>query len=388
MKKIALITATRAEYGLLKPLIKEIESDIELELELIVTGMHLSSHFGYTYKEIEKDFKIAKKIPINLFQNTALSNLKAMSQLQSDISDVFEDISPDFVVILGDRYEMLSIATCAMMLQIPIAHIHGGEITSGAIDDSIRHAITKLSYLHFVSTNHYAKRVIQMGEEPQRVFNVGSLGVENIKNIKLLSKEEFEKSINFKLKDKNILVTYHPQTLSELSAKEQMQELLNALEQFQDVGVIFTKANADEGGIIINKMIDEYVNRYPKRCVAFDSLGELRYFSAIKYTDAVVGNSSSGILEVPSFQKPTLNIGDRQTGRIKATSVIDCKVDAQNIKDALMMVFDEEFKKSLLDVQNPYESDTTSRDIKEHIKKSLKNKNFYKKFYDIKGWSV
>jgi GDP/UDP-N,N'-diacetylbacillosamine 2-epimerase (hydrolysing) len=289
------------------------------------------------------------------------------------------------VVILGDRYEMLSVASASLMLQIPIAHIHGGEITEGAIDDALRHAITKLSHLHFASTQMYADRIVQMGEEPNRVFNVGSLGVESIKTLRLLSHEEFEKSIKFKLHKKNILVTYHPQTLSKLSAKEQMQELLTAFDELKETAIIFTKANADEGGKVINAMIDEYVKENSDRAVAFESLGQLRYFSAIKYVDAVVGNSSSGILEVPSFHKPTVNIGDRQKGRVQAKSIINCKIDSKEITEALKQVYDKNFQVLLKKTHSPYESENTSQKIKEIIKKSSFETIFYKSFYDIKG---
>jgi len=371
MKKICVETATRAEYGLLKPLLYQIHGDKELQLQLIVTGTHLLEEFGATYKEIENEFVVDKKIVMYLDNDDKASLSHTMAQLQKDITDAFTDLSPDIVIILGDRYEMLSVATAAFMLQIPIAHIHGGETTQGAIDDSIRHAITKLSYLHFASTQTYADKIVQMGEDPNKVFNVGALGVENIKAMKLLSRDEFEQSINFTLHKKNMLVTYHPQTLSTLSAKKQMQELLVALEALEETAFIFTKANADEGGKIINKMIDEYVKKHPQKAVAFSSLGQLRYFSAIKYVDAVVGNSSSGILEVPTLKRPTVNIGDRQKGRVQAKSVLNCKMEREDIMRALKQVYNKEFQKIVKSVKSPYEANNTSKKMKEIIKNTL-----------------
>jgi len=370
-RKICVVTGTRAEYGLLKPLLYQIHGDKELQLQLIVTGTHLLEEFGSTYKEIENEFTIDKKIAMNLDNDDKASLSHTMAQLQKDITDAFVELSPDIVIILGDRYEMLSVATSALMLQIPIAHIHGGETTQGAIDDAIRHAITKLSYLHFASTQKYADKIIQMGEDPNKVFNIGALGVENIKALTLLSKDEFEKSINFKLHKKNILVTYHPQTLSSLSAEKQMQELLEALEELEETAFIFTKANADEGGKIINEMIDEYVKKYSQKAVAFSSLGQLRYFSAIKYIDAVVGNSSSGILEVPTLKKPTVNIGDRQKGRVQAKSVLNCKTERKDIMRALEQVYNKDFQKIVKNVKSPYESNNTSKKMKEIIKNTL-----------------
>jgi GDP/UDP-N,N'-diacetylbacillosamine 2-epimerase (hydrolysing) len=383
-RKICVVTGTRAEYGLLHGLIKKIEVDNKLELQLIATGMHLSPEYGETYKDIEKDFKITKKIFMDLSSNSAVSNLKAMATLQNNLTDVFYKLKPDIVVVLGDRYEILSVALCALMLQIPIAHIHGGEITYGAIDDSIRHALTKLSYIHFTSTDRYAKRVIQMGEDPSRVFNVGSLGVQNIKKLQLLSKDEFEQSINFKLKKKNLLVTYHPQTLSKLSSSEQMRALLDALGELDESAVIFTKANADTGSTVINSMIDDYVARHRDSAVAFSSLGQLRYFSAIKYVDVVVGNSSSGILEVPSFKKPTVNIGERQKGRLKAKSIIDCKIIKKDIKEAIYMAYDESFLDSLKGLESPYWAKDTDSRIKNILKSISLDSVLQKRFYDLK----
>ena len=382
-RKICVITTTRAEYGLLQPLMREIEQDDALILQLIVSGTHLSQEHGETFKEIEKDFNINAKVPFSCNEDTKEQISCAMAKLQCEMTQTLTKLQPDIVVILGDRYEILSCALAAFMLQIPLAHIHGGEITEGAIDDSIRHSITKLSALHFTSTEVYRQRVIQLGEEPQRVFNVGSLGVENIKNMQLLSKEAFEKSINFRLGKKNLLVTFHPQTLSKLTPQEQFQNILDALDIFENTTIIFTKANADAGGKIINKMIDEYVQTNKQRCVAFASLGQLRYFSAIKYVDAVVGNSSSGILEVPSFHKSTINIGERQKGRVQADSVINCTIETRSIIIAIEKVYDKKWQRTLQKTHNPYEGTQTASSIKNSLKNTTLNELKYKIFYDI-----
>ncbi|WP_434658047.1 UDP-N-acetylglucosamine 2-epimerase [Sulfurimonas sp. NW9] len=383
-RKIAVVTATRAEYGLLKPLLKEIENDDTLQLQLIVTGTHLEENFGNTYKEIEQEFDIDAKISMDLSCESGECLSLAMAQLQKDITEVLVQLCPDIMVILGDRYEMLSVATACLMLHIPLAHIHGGELTQGAIDDAIRHAITKLSHLHFTSTEVYAKRVIQMGEEPRRVFNVGSLGVQSIKTLQLLNKQEFEKSIGFKLGKKNLLVTYHPQTLSGKIPKEQFSTLLEALESLKETKIIFTKANADEGGQIINAMIDAYVKSH-KNSIVFASLGQLRYFSALEFVDGVVGNSSSGILEVPSFKIPTLNIGERQEGRIQAKSIITVDIEANAIRQGLEKIYDPSFLESLKRVKNPYEGKEPSKKIKECLKTVELEHILEKKFYDVGG---
>ena len=326
-KKICVVTGTRAEYGILKPLLRKVKEDNELELQLVVTGMHLSPEFGLTYKQIEEDnFRISEKVEILLSSDTPIGISKSMGLAMISFSEVFDRLKPDLLVLLGDRYEMLSVASSAMVARIPIAHIHGGETTEGAIDEAIRHSVTKMSYLHFTSTEEYRKRVIQLGENPNRVFNVGAMGVEEILNTNLLSKEELEKELDFKIDSKTALVTFHPVTLEENTSEEQFQNILDALDNFKDLKVIFTKANSDTDGRIINKMIDEYVIKNKGKAKAFTSLGQLKYYSTIKYTDFVLGNSSSGILEVPTFKKPTINIGDRQKGRIQAFSIINFSI--------------------------------------------------------------
>ena len=351
-RKICIVTGSRAEYGLLYWLIKEIEFDKKLKLQLIATGMHLSSKFGLTHKVIEEDFKINKKINIRLNSDTSLGISRSMGIAQKSFAEAFEKLKPDIVVVLGDRYEIFSAASAAMIAKIPIAHIHGGEITEGSWDDSIRHCITKMSHLHFTATEEYKKRVIQLGEIPSQVFNTGGMGIENIKRLKLLNKNQFEKSINFKLNQKNIIVTFHPVTLEDNSARKQFQELLNAVNELKNTNIIFTKTNSDLNGNVINQMIDHYTSKNPKKSIGFTSLGQLRYLSALKHMDAVVGNSSSGLLEAPSFKIGTINIGDRQKGRIKAKSVIDCLANKKDITKALKKLYSKDFQKLLINVNN------------------------------------
>ena len=385
MKKICVVTGTRAEYGLLYWLLKEIEADKELELQVIVTGMHLSPEFGLTYKEIEKEFKINKKIEMLLSSDTSVGISKSMGLAQISFAESYDELKPDIVIVLGDRYEIFSATSAAMIARIPIAHIHGGEKTEGAFDESIRHSITKMSHLHFTATNEYENRVIQLGEDPSRVFNVGGMGIENIKRLKLLSKDEFEKSIEFKLNIKNILVTFHPVTLENSTAKEQFQQLLDAIDELEDTNIIFTKANSDTDGRVINQMIDEYVTKNSHKSIVFTSLGQLRYLSALQYVDAVVGNSSSGLAEAPSFKIGTINIGDRQKGRIKASSVIDCEPNKDSILKSFEKLYSKEFQETLKTTINPYGNGCASKKIVE-ILKNVDLENILKKsFYDLRG---
>ncbi|SFV68573.1 UDP-N-acetylglucosamine 2-epimerase [hydrothermal vent metagenome] len=382
-RKICVVTGTRAEYGLLYWLMKEIEADDALELQLIVTGMHLSPEFGFTYKEIEKDFKINKKIEMLLSSDTSIGISKSMGLAQISFAEAYKELQPDILVVLGDRYEIFSAVSAAMIARIPIAHLHGGETTEGAFDESIRHSITKMSHLHFTATDEYRNRVIQLGEDPSRVFNVGGMGIENIKRLKLLTKEEFEKSINFRLNKKNILVTFHPVTLENATAKEQFQELLNAIDRLEDTNIIFTKANSDTDGRVINAMIDEYVGKNSDKSVGFTSLGQLRYLSALQYMDAVVGNSSSGLAEAPSFKIGTINIGDRQKGRIMAESVINCKADAKSITNAFKKLYSDDFMKIVKLSTNPYGDGCASFKIIEELKKIDLENILKKSFFDL-----
>lgn len=383
MRKICVVTSTRAEYGLLYWLLKEIEADSELKLQLIVTGMHLSPEFGLTYKEIEKEFKIDKKIEILSGSHTSLDICAEMARVYEKFASALAELKPDILVLLGDRYEIFGVAGVASIMQIPIAHIHGGETTQGAFDEAFRHSITKMSHIHFAATNEYANRIIQLGEDPSRVFNVGGPGIENIKKLNLLNKDEFEKSIKFKLAKKNILITFHPVTLENSSAREQFNELLNALDELEETNFIFTKANSDTDGDVINKMIDEYVSENPQKAVAFASLGQLRYLSAIKFVDIVLGNSSSGLLEVPSFKKATINIGDRQKGRARASSVIDVMPAKEEILAAIKRAYSKEFEQTLKDTINPYDGGNPSKKMVKILKEIKLDGILKKKFYDI-----
>ena len=383
-RKICVVTGTRAEYGLLYWVMKDIESDKDLKLQLIVTGMHLSPEFGLTYKEIEKEFKIDKKIEMLLSSDTPIGISKSMGLAQISFAEAYGELKPDIVVLLGDRYEIFSAASAAMISNIPIAHLHGGETTQGAFDESIRHSITKMSHLHFTATQEYRNRVIQLGENPNRVFNVGGLGIDNIKKLKLLSRKEFEESIDFKLNKKNIIVTFHPVTLENSTAKEQFQNLLDAIDKLKDTNIIFTKANSDTNGRVINQMIDKYVQNNSNKSRGFTSLGQLRYLSSLQYVDAMVGNSSSGLIEAPSFKIGTINIGDRQKGRIMAKSVITCNTNIKAIKNSFNKLYSEKFIKILSNINNPYGDGGASKKIKKAIK-NINIENILKKsFYDVK----
>ncbi|MCI7501228.1 MAG: UDP-N-acetylglucosamine 2-epimerase, partial [Campylobacter sp.] len=316
-RKICVVSTSRADYGLLFWLLKEIEKSRFLELSLLLSGSHLEERFGLTYKEVQRDFKHFYKVPLGLENDDKTALCLAFSAGVAGFSKVLEQIKPDIMVLLGDRYEMLSAGVAGMLRAIPLAHIHGGESTQGAIDEGIRHALTKMSHIHFCATSLYKRRIIQLGENPARVYNVGGLGVENIKRLELLSKKDFENSLGFKLGKKNILVTFHPQTIEKKSASKQFSQILNALDSLKDTHFIFTGANADNGGKIINEMAQSYCLKNPKKAIFAISLGQLRYLSAIKHADIVLGNSSSGISEAPSLKKATINIGNRQKGRIK-----------------------------------------------------------------------
>lgn len=383
MTKLCVVTGTRAEYGLLYWLMKEIQADNELSLQIIVTGMHLSPEFGLTYKEVEKDFHIDKKIEILLSSDTAVGISKSMGLAQISFAEAYAELNPDFIIVLGDRYEIFSAVSAAMIARIPVVHLHGGETTEGAFDEAIRHSITKMSYLHFTAAEPYRNRVIQLGEDPDRVFNVGGMGIENIKRLPLLNKKDFEQSINFTLAQKNLLVTFHPVTLEHSSAHDQFDELLTALSMLKDTHIIFTKANSDTDGRIINQMIDDYVIRHSSTSIVFSSLGQLRYLSALQFVDAVVGNSSSGLAEAPTFNIGTINIGDRQKGRLKAESVIDCLPTYQDISRAFEILYSENFQKRLANVKNPYGDGQASKSIIMILKKYLNSKDIKKKFFDI-----
>lgn len=387
MKRIGIMTGTRAEYGLLKSLMQEINKDNDLELYLIVSGMHLSPEFGMTYKEIEEDgFEINAKVEMLLSSDSPVGISKSIGLGVIGFADEFQRADLDMLILLGDRYEALSAAISAMVMRIPIAHLHGGELTEGAIDEGIRHSITKMSYLHFTSTEEYRRRVIQLGENPERVFCVGAIGVENIKKINLMTKEELERSIHFEIDENTVIVTYHPVTLENNTVEEQFLNLLEVLDRNPKIRMIFTKANADTNGRIVNELIDKYVAQNSERACAFMSLGQKRYLSALKYCRIVIGNSSSGIIEAPSFGKPIINIGDRQKGRICADSVINCGYTQQEIQQAMETALTEEFENKARNCRNPYEKENTAANIISVIKDYLLNDKIKLKkgFYDIK----
>lgn len=381
MKKVCVITATRAEYGLLKPLMLLIKESDQLQLQIIATGTHLSPEFGLTYKNIEHDgFVIDEKVEILLSSDTPASIAKTMGIAMIGMADVLPRLKPDLIVILGDRYEMLSIASAATIFKIPIAHLHGGEITEGAYDDAIRHSITKMSHLHFTSTEEYKNRVIQMGENPENVFNVGAIGLDNIRDLKLLSKEELEADLDIKFKKYNYQVTFHPETLGYLSSAEQFQNLLNVVEKQDDSFFIFTKANADTDGRIINKMIDDFVKKRADIAKAFNSLGSLRFLSTVRICTAIVGNSSSGILEAPSLHTPTINIGDRQKGRTQASSIINVDSSEDGISSGFQSVKNLIIENEFSQMMNPYDNGGATKKILNIIlnRKTIQtNKSFY-----------
>ncbi|MBF0363055.1 MAG: UDP-N-acetylglucosamine 2-epimerase (hydrolyzing) [Oligoflexia bacterium] len=383
-RKIAIVTGTRAEYGLLKALIDEIISDSSLLLQLIVTGTHLSSEFGNTYKQIEEDgLKIDKKIEMLLSSDTPVGISKSMALGLIGFSDAINELKPDILVFIGDRFEILCAGIAGIIHKIPMAHIGGGESTRGAIDEAIRHSLTKMAQFHFVSTQTYKKRIIQLGENPSMVFNVGALGAEVIKKTTLLSKHEIESMLKITFKEKNFLVTYHPVTLENNSAEKQIKELLKALVELENTLLIFTKSNADEGGRLINKMIDEFVERYPQKAVVFISLGQLRYLSIMKVVDGVIGNSSSGIVEAPSFKIGTIDIGNRQAGRVCATSIINCDPTKKSISDAINRLYSKRFQNHLKKVKNPHEQSNTVKKIKKILKEKNLTNVLEKTFFDL-----
>lgn len=368
-KKIALVSATRAEWYLLWNLAKELEKDEGIELLLLVTGAHLSESFGNTYKEIEKDFNITHKIPILENNDDRLSLAKSLAVAVSAFAEAFEKLKPNAVVILGDRYEMLGVASAALMMHIPIIHLCGGELTLGAMDDSIRHSISKMASLHFVSTKAYKKRLMQLGEEKKRIFNVGSLAGENVKKLKFLSKKELESELGLSLKN-FLLITYHSETLNLQNTKKEVQILLDFLDTLKDITLIFTKANADENGLLINQALKNFCLKNSHKAKLFDNLGALKYLSALKHAKAVVGNSSSGICESGFFKTPCINIGDRQKGRIRGDNIIDCKM--KDLKKAFKRLESKEFKEKMKHFKNPFESKKSPSIF---IKDVIKNTN-------------
>ena len=383
MKTICVVTGTRAEYGLLRWVMEGIQESPLLNLQLVVTGMHLSPEFGLTINEIKNDgFMVDRCVEMLVSSDTPVGITKSIGLGLIGFADAISELEPDMLLVLGDRYEIMAAVVSAMINRVPIAHLHGGEATEGLIDEAIRHSITKMSHLHFVAADEYRRRVIQLGERPSSVFQVGGLGVDNIVNLDLLKRDTLEESLGLHFKEKNLLITFHPVTLDSKSSEDQMVELLAALHELEDTYLIFTMPNSDTDGRVLFKQIGSFVSEH-KNASVFTSLGQLRYLSCVAQVDAVVGNSSSGLAEVPSFKKATINIGDRQRGRIKAKSVIDCGPDRSAILQAIQNVYLGEFQNDLKSVVNPYGEGGASQSIVEILESANLDNLIKKSFYDI-----
>lgn len=384
-RKICVVTGSRAEYGLLRWIMQGIKDEPSLSLQVIATGMHLSPEFGLTYRDIAQDgFYIDRKVESLLSSDTAVGVTKSIGLGMIGFADVLNELQPDMLVLLGDRFELLSAATAALIARIPIAHVHGGETTEGAFDEAIRHSITKMSHLHFVAAEEYRQRVIQLGESPERVFMVGGVGIDNIKRLQLLDRNTLEKALDFTFGLKNLLVTFHPVTLEQATATRQMEELLKALAELPDTNIIFTSPNADTDNRALTPMIQSFVAHHNNSAM-FTSLGQLRYLSCLQHVDAVVGNSSSGLVEAPTFKKGTINIGSRQSGRLKAASVIDCEPTREEISSALKKLYSAEFQQSLATVKNLYGEGGASSKIVQELARVPLEGLVNKTFFDIKS---
>ena len=382
-KTICVITGTRAEYGLLRWVMEGIRQSPVLHLQLIATGMHLSPEFGLTYREIEADgFTIDRKVEMLLSSDTPVGVAKSMGLGMMGCADALAELQPDMVLMLGDRFELLAAASAAMVARIPIAHLHGGEATEALIDEPIRHSITKMAHLHFVAAEDYRRRVIQLGEQPDRVYLVGGLGIDNILRLNLLDRPALETALDFTLRERNLLITFHPVTLEHNTSEMQMDELLAALSELHDTGLIFTMPNADTEGRVLFRKIQDFCTIHPQ-ARAYTSLGQLRYLSCIQHVDGVIGNSSSGLAEVPSFKTGTINIGDRQRGRLRADSVIDCLPERESIRTALIRLFSPEFQALLPRVANPYGNGGASDAIVKVLEQRPLDDLLKKQFYDL-----
>jgi len=383
-RKICVITGTRAEYGLLRWVMQGIKDEAELTLQIIATGMHLSPEFGLTYREVEKDgFQIDRKVEMLTSSDTSVGIAKSMGLGMIGFADALNELEPNLIVVLGDRFEIFAAVSAALVARIPVAHLHGGETTEGAFDEALRHSITKMSHLHFVATEEYRQRVIQLGEQPGRVFLVGGLGIDNIKHLKLLDRTAIEESLDFKLGPKNLLITFHPVTLENQSSDQQMSELLSALDRLgEDTHLIFTMPNADNGGRVLIGMVEEFVAKH-RNARAYTSLGQLRFLSCVKLVDGVVGNSSSGLAEAPSLKTGTVNIGDRQRGRLKAQSVIDCTPQSQAILDAIGKLYSTPYRQILSSVVNPYGDGGASAKIVQTLRSQGLTDLLKKSFYNL-----
>jgi len=382
-RKICVVTGTRAEYGLLAWIMRLIRDDAELELQIIATGMHLSPEFGLTYRQIEEDgFRVDRKVEMLVSSDTPVGIAKSMGLSMIGMADALNDLRPDLLVILGDRFEIFTAVAAALVARIPVAHLHGGEKTEGAFDEALRHSITKMSHLHFVAAEEYRRRVIQLGEAPERVHLVGGLGIDNICRLRLLDRTALEESLDCRLGEKNLLITFHPATLENVTAAEQMAELLAALEPLRNTRLLFTLPNADTDGRVLIQMVRRFVAAHDN-ARAYTSLGQLRYLSCIAQVDGVVGNSSSGLIEVPSFRKGTIDIGDRQRGRLRAASVIHCEPEREDIVRALVTLYSPMFQEILASVENPYGSGGASERVVEVLKSAPLDHLVKKHFHDL-----
>ena len=382
-KTIAVVTGTRAEFGLLRNLIKEINLSSELDLKLLVTGTHLSKKFGETISEIyDSGFEVFEKVFLDLDCDNSENISKAFALGSRSFDEIYKEIEPDLLVVLGDRYEILSAVIPACFQRIPIAHIHGGELTEGAIDDAIRHSITKFSHLHFVANEEYRNRVVQLGENPSRVFNVGGMSIDAIQSISFLNKKEIEEELKIIFLEKSLLITFHPETLDTEKSSIQFENILSALSSLSKTTLVFTMPNADPGSHALIELINEFVSNKPN-AYSFKSLGQKKYFSLVRFVDGVIGNSSSGIAEIPYFKKPTINIGDRQKGRLRADSIIDCENSEYSISKAIKKIYSKEFQEKVKKTISPYGNPGGSKKIVEIIKSTDLSKLIKKSFYDL-----
>jgi UDP-N-acetylglucosamine 2-epimerase (non-hydrolysing)/GDP/UDP-N,N'-diacetylbacillosamine 2-epimerase (hydrolysing) len=386
MRTICVVTGTRADYGLLYWLLREIQDDPGLRLQLVATGMHLSPEFGLTYRVIEEDgFTLDARVEMLTSSDTPVGVAKAIGLGTIGFADVFARLRPDIVTVLGDRYEILAAVTAAAVARLCVAHLHGGESSEGAVDEAFRHAITKMAHLHFTAAEPYRRRVIQMGESPARVFNVGAPGLDHLHRLPLLGRAELAEGLGLALDPGFFLVTYHPVTLENDTAGEHVAKLLKALDCFPDRRIAFTRSNADTGGRIIGHLLDAYAERNPGRCVVVTSLGQQRYLSAVKHADVVVGNSSSGLIEAPALHKATVNIGERQRGRLLADSVVQCGNEVEEIRAAIERALSGAFQATLPSVTNPYGVGGASRRIKDILKETRLDPQVIKKRFHVLG---
>jgi GDP/UDP-N,N'-diacetylbacillosamine 2-epimerase (hydrolysing) len=360
-----------------------IKDDPSLTLQIIATGMHLSPEFGLTYREIVADgFNIDCKVEMLTSSDTPVGIAKSMGLGMIGFADALEELQPDLILVLGDRFEIFSAVSAALVARIPVAHLHGGESTEGAFDEALRHSITKMSHLHFVAAPEYQKRVIQLGEQPEKVFLVGGLGVDAIKHLELIDRASLEAELGFKFGKKNLLVTFHPVTLETASAEQQMNELVLAMSELRDTQLIFTMPNADTDGRALIRILETFTAENDNAHL-FASLGQLRYLSCVSEVDGVIGNSSSGLTEVPSFKKGTINIGDRQRGRLQAKSIINCEPTRTSIANAIELLYSSSFQANLSQTRNPYGEGGASDKIINVLRDAGFIDSLKKIFYDL-----